>query len=54
MYSENDINIYWYINTVMFLRYATRNMFADGCSFESSRVKFARVRAFREKFATFI
>ena len=26
-------------------------MFADACSFESSRVKFARMHAFREKFA---
>ena len=39
---------------IKFLRYAARNKFADASSFESSRVKFARVRAFREKFATFI
>ena len=41
-------------NTVMFLRYITCVKFADACSFESSRVKFARVRALREKFASFI
>ena len=41
-------------NTVELLRYTIRGMFADACSFESSRVKFARMHAFREKFATFI
>ena len=42
------------IITVVFLRCTIRGMFADACSFESSRVKSARMHAFREKFASFI
>ena len=39
---------------VVFLRCSIRVMFADACSFELSRVKSARMHAFREKFASFI
>ena len=38
----------------MFLRFTIRGMFADACSFESPRVKSARMDAFREKFTTLI
>jgi hypothetical protein len=42
-----------HINTVKLLRLLLA-MFADACSFESSRVESARMHAFHENLATFI